>query len=126
MEIRIMLKLGLRKYFTLWDEFVQLIPIREINFMKNMNEKDYAEKVFHLFTYQDIKLINFFITTDIGENGNIGDAFYELATTYFDLFAKVYHQCSNNNESFLKKVIKSEDKISLLLPRLLASTSHDN
>ncbi|RXG51436.1 Glycosylated lysosomal membrane protein B, partial [Armadillidium vulgare] len=40
---RIMLKLGLRKYFTLWDEFVQLIPIREINFMKNMNEKDYAE-----------------------------------------------------------------------------------
>ncbi|KAL7630939.1 UNVERIFIED_CONTAM: hypothetical protein RMT77_018779 [Armadillidium vulgare] len=125
MEIRIMLKLGLRKYFTLWDEFVRLIPIRENNFMKNMNEKDYAEKVFHLFTYEDIKLINLFISTDIGENGNIGDAFYELATTYFDMFAEVYHQCSNNNESFLKKIIKSEDKVSHLLPRLRESTSPD-
>ncbi|KAL7638165.1 UNVERIFIED_CONTAM: hypothetical protein RMT77_011790 [Armadillidium vulgare] len=114
------------KYFLIWEEFNRLIPIRENNFMEKTYGRKYAEKVFHLFTYQDLKLIYFFLTIDTEKTENdvdIGFAFYELATTYFDLFAKVYHQSSGNPEIFLRKLIKSNDQVSHLLTRLYFTSS---
>ncbi|KAL7638164.1 UNVERIFIED_CONTAM: hypothetical protein RMT77_011789 [Armadillidium vulgare] len=111
------------KYNTMWREFKQLIPFNRNHFLKNIYRKKYARKVFNLFTYQDIKLIDLFLSID---NEDIGCTFYELATTYFNLFAKVYRQCSNNNEMFLMEVIKSEDQVSHLLTRLYFTPSESN
>ncbi|KAL7642905.1 UNVERIFIED_CONTAM: hypothetical protein RMT77_006194 [Armadillidium vulgare] len=109
---------NVRKYINIWRTFIQLIPIWEENFMINTYGREYVEVCFQLFTYQEIDLIKMFLHIDSNYNINVSDAFYELATTYFDLFAEVYHLCSNNIESFLKQVITLEDKVSHLLMRL--------
>ncbi|KAL7638163.1 UNVERIFIED_CONTAM: hypothetical protein RMT77_011788 [Armadillidium vulgare] len=112
-----------RKCINIWRTFIQLIPIWEENFMINTYGREYVEMCFQLFTYQEIDLIEMFLFIGSNNNINVSDAFYELATTYFDLFAEVYRQCSNNIESFLRKVITSEDEVSHLLMRLRYSTS---
>ncbi|KAL7638162.1 UNVERIFIED_CONTAM: hypothetical protein RMT77_011787 [Armadillidium vulgare] len=120
MGMRHLLKIedGVGKYTTIWREFVQLIPIRETNFMRNTFGQEYAKKVFELLTYQDINLINLFLSIDIEENQNVTNKFYELTTIYFDSFAEAFRQNSNNIGMFLRMVIKSEDQVTQLLTRL--------
>ncbi|KAL7630158.1 UNVERIFIED_CONTAM: hypothetical protein RMT77_019702 [Armadillidium vulgare] len=105
------------EFYYILEDFIILIPSVVKKYLERMHRRDYANIVFTLFKYHDFQLINSLLFTN-EENENIGDKFYELTKAYPDLIKTTYRPYSTCDESFLNKVISSEEIFLDLLTRL--------
>ncbi|KAL7638158.1 UNVERIFIED_CONTAM: hypothetical protein RMT77_011783 [Armadillidium vulgare] len=112
------------KSFSTLKDIISLIPKSAKQYIEKTQPREYACAAFNLFKYHEVELICILLFH--GENiANIGDKFYELAKSHIDLFIMVYntHFNNNSNESFLRKLINSEERFLDLLTRIYISKS---